>query len=157
MPAYTNIFDKPEDTYLEPRDLALIKAAMAEDVSIGQIFTCAIDKGGEHLECEVDFDSDFVPEGEKYESNDDCDWVRISVLHPRYLLYMANFWIRMEDGLLNIDPELRTDIFQDPGFLTERLIAFLNAVLMPAINFRVDAGKNPVPFRRGPTDNTTRP
>ncbi len=149
MPVDTNIFDKLEKTYIEPCDLALIKAAMA-DVAVlsGQIFTCAIDKGGEHLECEVDYDSDFIPEGEEYESND--DWVRISVLHPRYLLYMANIMVRMEDGLLNIDEEIKGDIFQCPKMISEKLIAFLKAILMPAIRSRVDAGKNPTPFPRAP-------
>ncbi len=154
MTTYTNIFDKPENTYLEPCDLALIKAAMAEDASLGQIFTCAIDKGGEHLECEVDYDSDFAPEGEEYESND--DWVRISVLHPQYLLYMANIMVRLEDGLLNIDEELKGDIFQIPQMISEKLIAFLNAILMPAIKSRVHAGKNPIPFRHASADNPAR-
>ncbi len=150
MPADTNIFDKPETTYLEPCDLTLIKAAMAEDIPFGQIFTCAIDKGGEHLECEVDYDGEFLLEGEDLESTTDQDWVRISVLHPRYLLYMANIMVRMEDGLLNIDEEMKSDIFQDPRMISEKLIAFLNAILIPAIKLRVSAGKNPNPFPRAP-------
>jgi hypothetical protein len=153
MPANTNIFDKPEKTYLEPCDLALIKVAMAEDMSLGQIFTCAIDKGGEHLECEVDYDSEFLLEGEDLESTTDQDWVRISVLHPRYLLYMANIMVRMKDGLLNFDEEIKGDIFQIPQMISEKLIAFLNAILMPAIKSRVHAGKNPTPFPRAPIPN----
>jgi hypothetical protein len=138
---------EPIETHLDKSDLTLIKSAMAEILPPGQIFTCAIDKGGGRLVCEVDYDSEFCPEGYDFEKGTEEDWVRISVLHPSYLLYMANFWVHMEDGLLNIDEELEADIFQDPAFITERLVAFLNAVLMPAIKSRVDAGKNPIPFR----------
>jgi hypothetical protein len=144
----TNIFDNFGNKHLKSEDLALIKAAIAEDMPLGQIFKCAIDKGGEHLECEVDYDSDFFPEGEEYESKD--EWVRIRVLHPRYLLNMANIMVRMGDGLLNIDEELKGDTFQDPKMISEKLIAFLSAILMPAIKTRVHAGKNPTPFTRVP-------
>jgi hypothetical protein len=144
------MFEKPEKVRLSPQNLALIKAAMAEDMQFGQIFTCAIDKGGEHLNCEVDYDSEFCPEGYDYENGKAEDWVRISILHPRYLLFMANILVHMEDGLLNIDEELEADIFQDPKMISEKLIMFLHGVLLPAIKLRVAVGKNPVPFSHGP-------
>jgi hypothetical protein len=142
---------------LNAQNLALIQAALAEEMPFGQIFTCAIDSGGEHLECEVDYDGEFSPQREDNESGSLEDWACIRVLHPRYLLDMARFWVRMEDGLLNIDPELKADIFQAPEFLTERLIAFLDEVLMPAIESRICEGNGckqyspPVP---GPKANT---
>jgi hypothetical protein len=141
-------FGKPEKIFLSQKDLALIEAAMTEEMPFGKIFTCAIDKGGEHLECEVDYDGEFLIEGEDIESTTVQDWVRISVLHPRYLLYMANIMVRMKDGMLNFDEEIKSDIFQDPKMISEKLIAFLNAILIPAIKLRVSAGKNPNPFSR---------
>jgi len=142
-----------EQSHLEPCDLTLIKAAMAEDMSLGQIFTCAIDKGGEHLECEVDYDSEFSPEGYDFENGTGEDWVRIRALHPRYLLDMANILVRMDDGLLNFDDEIEADIFQDPKMISEKLVAFLNTVLIPAVKSRIDAGKNPVPFHHAPVSS----
>ena len=150
MASTTNVFEKLKEIYLSAEDLAVIKAAMAEDMPFGQIFTCAIDKGGEHLECEVDYDGEFCPEGYDYENGKAEDWVRISVLHPRYLLYMANIMVRMEDGLLNIDEELEADIFQCPKMISEKLIMLLSEVLLPAIKSRVAVGNNPVPFSHGP-------
>ena len=142
MSTDTIILEKPEKTFLKPCDLALIKAAMAEDVPNCGIFTCAIDKGGEHLECEVQYDSEFLPEDEEkdWENGTSTDWVRISVLHPRYQLYMANIMVYMEDGLLNIDEELKADVFHFPEMISEKLIAFLDAILLPAIKHRLDAG-----------------
>jgi prophage regulatory protein len=149
MAITTNMFEKPNKTHLNTEDLALIKAAMAEDMPFGQIFTCAIDKGGEHLECEVDYDSGFCPEGYDYENGKAEDWVRISVLHPRYLLFMASILVQMDNGLLNFDEELEADIFQCPKMISEKRIMFLSDVLLPAIKLRVAAGKNPPPFPHG--------
>jgi hypothetical protein len=154
MATDTNTFDKPEKAYLQPCDLALINVAMSEDIPVGQIFTCAIDTGGEHLECEVDYDSEFSPDGYDFDNGTMEDWVRISVLHPRYLLYMANILVRMEDGQLNIDQEIKADIFDCPQMISEKLIAFLNAVLLPAIKSRVDVGENPIPFPNAPISKT---
>ncbi len=74
------------------------------------------------------------------------------------MVYTASFRLvdDMEDGLLNIDDKIKGDFFQCPQMTSEKLIAFLNAVLIPAIKLRVDAGKNPVSFRHASADNPAR-
>jgi hypothetical protein len=149
MTADTYDFDEHK-TYLNPEDLMLIKTAMAENMPSKQTFTCAIGMSGEHLACEVDYDSKFFAIGDDYEIRKAKGWVRISVLHPRFRLYMATILVRMEDGRINIEDELRLVNYENSKMVYTKLIMFLYEVLLPAIKLRVAVGKNAVPFSRGP-------
>jgi hypothetical protein len=150
MTANTNMFEKPKNIHLNAEDLALIKAAMDENNSCGEVFTCAIDMDGEYLECEVYYDIESCPEGYDYENGEAEGWVRISVQHPRYLLLMASILVQMDDGLLNFDEGNGAHIFQCPKMISESLGMFLSEALLPAIKLRIAAGKNPPPFLREP-------
>jgi hypothetical protein len=133
MPTDNNKLYTPEKTYLEQCDLDLIKAIVEDEMPFEKTSCFAIDSIAEHLVCIVDYDSEFHPDGYDYIKGPVEYWVRISVLHPRYSLFMANILVRMSDGLINIDEEIYSDVFHDPKIISKKLYAFLNGDLLPVI------------------------
>ncbi len=142
MPSDKNKLYTPAKTYLEQCDLALIKAVVEGEMPFDKTFACAIDRESEHLVCVVDYDSEFYLEGEDLNNDSYQDWIRISVKHPRYLLYMANIMVRTKDGMLNMDEEIKLDYFQIPELISLELIGLLHEVLLPAIKSHVGETHN---------------
>ena len=116
---------------LKPAAIRLVFGVMPEETADYSplTFTFPFDERGEHLVGRL-----FIYHGGRFDPLGGT-WVRIQIMHPRYELLLAEFWIRKNDGLIIINSEFankflyrgRRDVnAKDP-------VSFLDEVVVPAI------------------------